>query len=154
MEKTQMLDESALKFNQLSIVTLTTLGFILDQPILPVLVAAVLIGGSLTPKLALFKMVYRNTIKPLNLMTPRLIDDSPAPHEFAQMLGGIVLGLGSVLLVTGSSVLGWALAWVVIILALANLVFGFCAGCFVYYQLGRLHVPGFSSTEKKVSVQR
>jgi hypothetical protein len=29
------------------------------------------------------------------------------------------------------------------VLAAANLFFGFCAGCFVYYQLGKLGVPGF-----------
>ena len=35
-------------------------------------------------------------------------------------------------------VAGWALAIVVIVLAAINLIFGFCAGCFVYFQLARL----------------
>jgi hypothetical protein len=38
---------------------------------------------------------------------------------------------------------GWSLAGVVALLAALNLFLGFCAGCFVYYQLNRLHVPGF-----------
>jgi len=147
-------DKSALTFNQLSIVTLTTLGFILNQPLFPVFVAAVLIGGSLTPALAVFKLIYKHAVKPLHLMTPEIVEESSAPHEFAQLLGGCFLGSGSVLLLLGSTTPGWALAWVVILLALANLVFGFCAGCFVYFQLGKLGVPGFSSPAGKVSVQR
>jgi hypothetical protein len=35
------------------------------------------------------------------------------------------------------------LAWLVVTLAALNLFLGFCAGCFVYYQLNRLQVPGF-----------
>ncbi|HMQ34233.1 MAG TPA: DUF4395 family protein [Chloroflexaceae bacterium] len=34
--------------------------------------------------------------------------------------------------------LGWALALMVVALAAINLIFGFCAGCFVYTQLARL----------------
>jgi hypothetical protein len=154
MATTQVLDQSALKFNQLSIVTLTALGFILNQPALPVIVAAVLIGGSITPKLAGFKLIYKNAVRPLNLMKPHLVDDSPAPHEFAQLLGGIVLGTGSLSLLFGSALVGWIFAWIVIFLALANLLFGFCAGCFVYFQLGKLGVPGFSSHDNQVSAQR
>ncbi len=152
MSPSHTIDQSALKFNQLSIVTLTTLGFILNQPLLPAFVAAVLIGGSIAPKLAVFKLIYTHAVKPLHLLTPNLIEEPPAPHEFAQLLGGCVLGAGSLLLLFGSAAGGWALAWVVIFLALANLIFGFCAGCFVYFQLGRLGLPGFSSTQDTSNV--
>ena len=138
-----MLDHSALKFNQLSIITLTLLGFILNQPLLPAVVAAVLIAGSINSYLALFKLIYKYIVKPLKFMKPNLLEDIPAPHEFAQLLGGIVLGIGSLLLYTGSPFLGWLCAWIVITLAAANLFFGFCAGCFVYYQLSKRGVPGF-----------
>ena len=139
----KILDHSVLKFNQISIITLTLLGFILNQPILPAFVAAVLIAGSLSSNFALFKLTYKHVIKPLKLLKPNLVEDIPAPHEFAQLLGGIVLGIGSLLLYTGSLRLGWTFAWIVIALAAANLNFGFCAGCFVYYQLRKLGVPGF-----------
>jgi hypothetical protein len=139
----KILDHSVLKFNQISIITLTLLGFILNQPILPAFVAAVLIAGSLSSNFALFKLTYKHVIKPLKLLKPNPVEDIPAPHEFAQLLGGIVLGIGSLLLYTGSPLLGWIFAWIVIALAAANLYFGFCAGCFVYYQLRKLGVPGF-----------
>lgn len=138
MASTHMLDQSALKFNQFSIITLTALGFILDRPVFPAFVAMVLIAGSLTPKLALFKLFYNYALKPARIIKPHMIDDAPEPHEFAQMLGGTVLALGVLFLLVGAPSIGWSLAWIVIFLALANLVFGFCAGCFVYFQLGKL----------------
>jgi hypothetical protein len=119
------------------------LGFILNQPILPAFVAVVLIAGSLNKKFALFKLAYAHIIKPSGFLKPDIVEDSPAPHEFAQLLGGIVLGTGSIFLFNGLFLAGWIFAWIVIFLAAANLFFGFCAGCFVYYQLGKLGVPGF-----------
>lgn len=139
----QTLDHSALKFNQISIITLTLLGFILDQPFFPLFVAVVLIAGSFNSNFALFKMTYKYVIKPLKVLKPNLLEDIPAPHEFAQLLGGIVLGFGCLLLYTGSPFLGWIFTWIVIALAAANLFLGFCAGCFVYYQLRKFGVPGF-----------
>ena len=139
----QTLDYSALKFNQISIITFTLLGFILNQPILPAFVAVVLIAGSVNKKITLFKLAYAHIIKPSGFLKPNIIEDSPAPHEFAQLLGGIVLALGSIFLYNGLSLTGWIFVWIVIILAAANLFFGFCAGCFVFYQLAKLRVPGF-----------
>ena len=48
-----------------------------------------------------------------------------------------------------------ALAWLVIGLAALNLFVGFCAGCFVYYRLNRLGVPGFTQSpiERKRQAQ-
>lgn len=139
----QMIDHSALKFNQIAIIVLVLLGFVTDHPAFPAIVAAVLVAGSLNQHLALFKLTYKHVIKPLKLLKQNPIEDSPAPHEFAQLLGGIVLGAGVLFLYLGSVVVGWTLSWVVILLAAMNLFFGFCAGCFVYYQLGKLGVPGF-----------
>jgi hypothetical protein len=38
----------------------------------------------------------------------------------------------------GASGAGWLLAGIVAVLAAVNLLFGFCAGCFVYFQLARV----------------
>ena len=92
---------------------------------------------------ALFKQTYVHVVRPLGWMRPDPVQDVPAAHEFAQLLGGIFLSAGTILLATGWLLTGWTLTWIVIFLAAANLFFGFCAGCFVYYQIGRLGVPGF-----------
>jgi hypothetical protein len=146
-EKRQILDRSALRFNQIAIIALVLIGFIIDQPVLPAFVAVVLVAGSLHPGFALFKVIYKHVLRPLKLMNPQPVDDMPSPHEFAQLLGGIVLGVASILLFSGVPVAGWSLSWVVLLLAATNLFFGFCAGCFLYFQLGRIGFPGFRPEE-------
>lgn len=132
-------DTTAIKFNQASIVTLSLLGFLLDQPYLVLLVGLVLAVGTVLPQAALFKQIYRQVLKPLNLLAANIIADDPAPHQFAQGVGALfLLAASSTLLAFGNPGLGWILTWVVIILAAINLFFNFCAGCFVYYQLDRI----------------
>jgi hypothetical protein len=131
-------DTTAIKFNQASIITLTLLGFLLDQPYLVLFVGLVLAVGTVAPGAALFKLIYFKLLKPHNLLKGNVIDDDPAPHQFAQAMGALFLLAGSlVLLGFDQPVWGWSLAWVVIVLAAVNLFFNFCAGCFVYYQLDR-----------------
>jgi hypothetical protein len=132
-------DTTAIKFNQASIIVLTSLAFVFDLPWLVLFVAAVLAVGTLWPGAALFQGVYRRVLKPLGLLKPHVIDDDPAPHRFAQGLGATFLGLSSLtLLVLGHFPLAWALAGLVVALAAINLFLNFCAGCFVYLQLNRL----------------
>ena len=131
-------DTTALKFNQASIIVLTLLGFLLDQPLLVLFVVLALALGTIVPQAALFKQTYLKLLKPAGLLKPNVIDDDPAPHQFAQGVGALfLLASSAVLLVTGNMALGWTLAWIVIILAGVNLFFGFCAGCFVYLQLDK-----------------
>jgi hypothetical protein len=131
-------DTTALKFNQASIIVLTLLGFLLDQPLLVLFVGLALALGTIVPQAALFKQTYLKLLKPAGLLKPNVIDDDPAPHQFAQGVGALfLLASSAVLLVTGNMALGWTLAWIVIILAGVNLFFGFCAGCFVYLQLDK-----------------
>lgn len=138
-------DHTALKFNQASIITLNLLGWVLNQPALVAFVALVMLVGTAVPRAALFQQIYFQFLKPRGWLRPRVLIDNPEPHRFAQGLGGTVLALGAIALFLGHGVVGWALTWVVIVLAALNLFFGFCAGCFVYYQLSRLGVPGFTA---------
>ncbi|GAB4442565.1 MAG: DUF4395 domain-containing protein [Anaerolineae bacterium] len=132
-------DTTALKFNQASIVVLTGLAFVLNQPWLVLFVGLVLAIGTLAPGAALFKQLYLKLLKPAGLLKANLIDDDPAPHQFAQGVGALfLLASSAALFLLPSAVLGWILALTVVVLAAVNLVFNFCAGCFVYYQLDRL----------------
>lgn len=133
-------DQSALKFNQASIILLLVLAFLLNAAWLVAFVAAVMLVGTLWPEAGLFKQVYARWLKPAGLIKPDVIDDDPQPHLFAQGLGGIFLALSAVALWLGAQVVGWALAAMVIVLASLNLFLGFCLGCFIYYQLGRVGV--------------
>jgi molybdopterin converting factor small subunit len=136
-------DQSALRVNQAFIIGLLLLAYVLDAVWLVAFVAAVMLAGTAVPRLQLFKHVYQYILKPAGLVKPDVITDNPEPHRFAQGFGGVVLVAAVLALMSGLSPVGWALTGLVVILAALNLFLGFCAGCFVYYQLNRLGVPGF-----------
>ncbi|HRQ39223.1 MAG TPA: DUF4395 domain-containing protein [Chloroflexota bacterium] len=140
---TRKVDQSALKVNQAFIIGLLLLAFLLDAVWLVALVAVVMLLGTAVPDLGLFKRIYQHILKPAGIVKPHVITDNPEPHRFSQGLGGVFVTLATVALLTGLPTIGWALVWLVVILAGLNLFLGFCAGCFIYYQLNRLGVPGF-----------
>ena len=139
----QKVDHSALKTNQISIIVLNTIGYILNAPLLAVLVAIVMAAGTAS-KVPGFGFVYRYVLKPRGWMKPDVLDDNPEPHRFAQFLGVIFMAAGSFALLTGAAGLGWSLVWLVSILAGLNAFGGFGVGCAVYYWLAQVNFPGFN----------
>jgi hypothetical protein len=141
----QKVDHAALKANQLTIILLSVLAFLFNQPWLAALVAVVMGLGSLL-KVPGFLPLYRYVYKPLGLLKPDILDDNPEPHRFSQILGFVFLTAGFIALFLGVAALGWGLVWLVIALAALNAFGGFCVGCAVYYWLARFHLPGFDKT--------
>ena len=139
----QNVDHSALKTNQIIIIVLNILAFILNLPWLAASVAVVMGVGSAL-RVPGFGFVYQNVLKPRGWMRADVLDDNPEPHRFSQILGFLFTTAGSVALFVGGTGLGWTLVWVVIALASLNAFGGFCVGCAVYYWLARLNFPGFS----------
>lgn len=131
------IDHTALKVNQAFIIGLLVLAFLMDAPWLVAFVGLVMLAGTLWPQAALFKHIYTDFLKPAGLLKPDPRPDTPAPHLFAQGVGAIVLGLALLAFAIGGAVTGWLLTALVIALAAINLVTGFCAGCFIYFQLAR-----------------
>lgn len=148
--KSNLIDVNQLKFNQISIITFLLLGFILNLEILVYFTALIMIIGSIIPKFAVFKQIYKNIVLKNNLIKPNIIEDSQAPHNFAQLLGGIVLAIAGSLFLLNISAIGWIFVWVVILLAFINVAFNFCMGCFIYYQIHRLKVRGLNKQTQKV----
>jgi hypothetical protein len=138
-ETTLKVDHAALKVNQISIISLNILAFIINAPWLAALVALVMLSGTLAGR-PLFGLWVRTVFK----YKPDIVQDNPEPHRFAQGLGGVFMLAGVVALFSGLSTLGWGLVWMVTALAALNAFGGFCAGCFIYYWLTRFGVPGFS----------
>jgi hypothetical protein len=134
----ERVDHTALRVNQALIIVFLTAAFLLDRSWVVVFVAAVMVLGTITPALALFQRLYRDVLKPAGLLKPDVRAEAAAPHRFAQGMGGSVLVIASIALFAGALAVGWALAILVIVLAAVNLFFGFCAGCFVFFQLQRL----------------
>lgn len=136
-------DHSALRVNQAFVIGLLILAFVLNSVPIVALVGLVMLVGTAFPEWGLFKRIYQHILRPAGLVKPDVITDNPEPHRFAQGLGGTFVMLGWLALLAGQPVVGWALAWLVVGLAAANLFLGFCAGCFLYYQFNRRGVPGF-----------
>ncbi len=130
-------DHTALRFNQAVIIALLLAAFLLDWTWLVALTAAVMLIGTIWPAASLFKLIYARLLKPSGLLRPDVIQDDPAPHLFAQGLGGLVLLAATAALIAGASLAGWTLAGIVVVLAAVNLFLRFCLGCFIYYQLAR-----------------
>ena len=134
-------DTHLIRFGQGGVVLLTGLAFVLQAPALVALAAAALLIAAAVPTFGPFRLLYRGVVVPLRLLRPRIVEDDPAPHRFAQGVGATFLVASSlVLYLTSAAAVGWTLDLIVFALAGINLTVGFCAGCFVYYQLGRLGV--------------
>ena len=136
-------DHSALKVNQLTIIVLLLIAFILNAPLLMGLVALFMLSGTLLGQPG-FGFLYTRLLKTRGWVKPDVLQDHPEPHRFAQGFGGTVVLAGFVALLAGLPSLGWSLVWLVIFLAALNAFAGFCAGCMVYYWLNRLGLPGFN----------
>lgn len=132
-------DAHLIKFSQAWVIALSAVAFVLSQPWLALVAAVALTVSALAPAVSPFRLLYRYVAVPLGLLRPRVVEDDPAPHRFAQGVGAVfLLASSGVLFFTPLSVLGWALDLIVFVLASVNFTIGFCAGCFVYYQLGRM----------------
>src|SRR5207245_5384533 len=139
--RAHLVDHSALKVNQTGIIATVLVAFIgsaVFRPLLVVipLIAIVLLLGTFTPQLALFKQLYFKVLKPRGVVKPRPVQDRPEPHNFAQGLGGVFLAVGSIFLIP-LPVVGLALSLLVAVLAFVNLAFGYCVGCQIFFQLER-----------------
>ena len=143
----QKFDRSVLKVGQVFIMGVNILAFLLGFVlqvrgawILSPLVGVVMLLGVVNPELGLFRQVYLRFLKPRGLVAPRVIEEDPTPHQFAQVVGAVfLLGAGAAFVLGGTG-LGWVLAWVVILLAFINFAFDFCVGCQVYFQLQRMNL--------------
>jgi hypothetical protein len=135
----QVVDHSALKLNQTGIIVTVLVTFIgsffsLAFLTLIPLLGIVLLLGTFVPQLALFKQIYFKVLKPAGIVNPRPVQDRPEPHNFAQGLGGVFLGIASALLFV-TPIASIALALLVAALAFVNLAFGYCLGCQIFFQL-------------------
>ncbi|MCA9858263.1 MAG: DUF4395 domain-containing protein [Thermomicrobiales bacterium] len=136
-----MVDLNALRTNQVFIVATVAIAFLLgaDRGVWLIgLLALCMAAGVVSPGNGPIQLFYRKVLLPAGVVKPNREAGSAAPHRFAQAMGAACLALSAILLVLGFDVAGWVLGFIVVALALVNLLFGFCAGCFVYLQLGRL----------------
>lgn len=146
-------DHTPLRVNQAFIILFLVAAFLLDVPLLVAFVAAVMLVGSVWPQAGLFRLVAQKVLEP-RFLRADVREDLPQPHLFAQAVGGVFLLAATLAFGLGASVLGWVLAGIVVALAAVNLVLGFCAGCFMYYQLGRVGIHPSLPTWQPVAARK
>lgn len=137
--KPSRIDVNALRTNQALIVSLVLIAFVLGTgnggAWIVAAVAVSLAIGATRPGYGPFQLLYKRLITPAGILHPKPESGEAAPHRFAQAMGAAFLAIAAILLFAEVTTLGWVLGALVVALALTNLVFGFCAGCFIFYQL-------------------
>ena len=136
-----MVDQNALRTNQFFIVATVAIAFVLGAERgawLITLLSLCMAIAVVSPGNGPIQLLYRKVLAPSGVMKPKREPGSAAPHRFAQAMGSACLGLAALLLFLGIDIAGWVLGFIVLALALVNLLFGFCTGCFIYLQLGRI----------------
>jgi hypothetical protein len=146
---TPHLDARLGKFSQAGTFILTGLAFVLSNPWIVLIAAVILALSTIVPVIGPYRLVYRYILVPLHILRPRIVEDDPTPHRFAQGVGTLFLAASWLVLFlshattggwTPAVILGWTLDLIVLVLSGLNLFVGFCMGCFVYYYLGRLGI--------------
>ena len=130
-------DRGALRFGQISLIVVIGIGYILGSSAF-IVFAALMLGTAvfaptIAPQLQLYKFLVSQ-----RLIQTDIHDEDATPHRFAQQMGLGMLSGAVLAALLGLSTVAWIAALVVLVLALVNVTTGFCAGCFIYAQLGRV----------------
>ncbi len=134
-------DERALQTNQVVIISLVSLAFVIGDEAgrwVIVLAGVSMAIGAAAPGYGPIQLFYRHVLKRFGIVKPDPQPGDPAPHRFAQTLGAGFLLAATVAFFTGAATAGYVLAAIVLTLALVNLSFHFCAGCFVFLHIARV----------------
>ena len=94
----EKVDHSALRVNQVTIVLLNIIAFILNLSLLALFVTLVMAIGTAL-RMPGFGFIYRYALKPLGWIKPEVLMDNPEPHRFAQGFGAAVMAVGWIALV-------------------------------------------------------
>ena len=141
---TQKIDHTGLKTGQALTISLLIIAFVLNiWPIVTFVAIAQLFGGLALP-FAPYKLIYQHIVKSSGLVKPNPIPDNPEPHRFSMLIGALFNGAATLLFLANISIIAWILVAIVVILANVNFWLNFCLGCWFYYRLNRLGIPGFT----------
>lgn len=132
---THVIDSRGPRTNQAIVGVGALIAFLANQDWIIVLLALQLIVGlTLGRRFCLPCRLWFDVLQPR--LGEGMIEDARLPR-FANIIGAVFLTVSSVLLYTGSSSIGWALALIVAALALLAATTGVCVGCEMYMLIAR-----------------
>jgi hypothetical protein len=133
---TDVIDSRAPRFNQAVIGSLALVAFLTGfGPLLALLALQLAVGLTLGRRWCLPCLAYFELVQPRFGEGP--VEDS-RPPRFANLVGVVVLGAASLLLLLGYETAGWTLGLLVAGLALLAAATGLCVGCELYRLGARL----------------
>lgn len=136
-------DRSVLKVNQVILMATIVASYFVALAWRPAVLAlplpaVMMLAGVISPSANLPRRLYLSVLKPRSIVRPRVVHEDPAPHRFAQLVGGVFLAGASVAALLGAAGVAWILGWIVCALAFLNFAFDICVGCIMYAQLVRI----------------
>jgi len=140
----EVIDQNELQVHRFFTIMVLLTAVVLDRWELVALQAVIFGLTFLDLRFSPYIALYHYVLRPAGLVHPDPRPDHMAAHRFATMIGLLVSLPAAYLLATGYTFIGWALVWMIIVLAIIAF-FGWCAGCFMYYMLNRLGLKGFFS---------
>lgn len=138
-------DQTGLKTGQALTILLLVAAFVLDSWLLVAFVALSQLLGALAVPFAPYKLFYHHVVLRSGVVQPNVQQDNPEPHRFAMLVGALFNGAATLALLLSAPIIGWLLVAIVVVLANLNFWLSFCLGCWMYYRLHRLGVPGFDA---------
>jgi hypothetical protein len=130
---TRMIDRNAHRWGAGISAVVLLVGFALDVRVLvPVVGIALAIGVFMGLRYSPLGATYRFVKRTLKLDIPTIAEEE-APPRFAQLMGLIMLGLGTFgFYVLHSPAMGWTFGLIVVALQTLLAVTGICVGCEMY----------------------
>jgi len=140
---TRMIDRNGMRGGAgISAVVLAVAAALGWEGAVPAMALALGIGAFFGLRYSPLGATYRFIKKTLKLTIPIEPEEEPPPR-FAQLLGSLVLGIGTIgFYGLNSSVMGWTCALVVVALQTLLAVTGLCVGCELYLYGKRFSARG------------
>jgi hypothetical protein len=130
------IDARAPRTNQLLVSLTVLISYLIEQPlVLPILAAVLVVGAAFGRKYIPAYYLYFRVIQPI--VGEGRTEDERAP-TFAQAMGASGLIAGYALIATGHATAGWLLVACLALAALYSTARDFCVGCKSYELLARL----------------
>ena len=142
MSEKRMVDKNGMRGGAGISAVLLLVGFVFQWDwMVPVIAVALAIGSLFGLRHSPLGAAYRFLKKTMKL-TISVVPEEEPPPRFAQTLGFVVSGVGSLLFIPGWAFAGWTLGLMVAALQGLLATTGLCVGCEIYLYTQRLRVHG------------
>ena len=150
----QQVDHAEIKMGQVLTIFISVIALLTQNQLTLLILGGLFLLSGTIRSISPISLLYKWIILPAGIMKSDYRLDNIQAHQFGQLVGVLTVVLAIGLLQSGYQFAGWSVVVLLIFLTVISF-FGWCIGCFMYYQLNRLGLGGFfkySSSDKSVSL--